>query len=523
MIVVPPTIYSFQESRAVSTARISIEYPHVYLGELLEIVTKLTGVSLEIKDTDSISGEELLVSLKDITIEDFMDSIISIFSVGKAVWFWEKYTKNGKIAYRLERSVKAKKFPAFIEDLINTDFLNQIDSYNVKLNQNDIVDIGMSVFKNLNNDIKDRIIREDMVADFDIKSINKQDVSRLLGYLTTAKQITHKDYRVEEKDIEKIQLLKQVTVGSQNLSLKVKWTNDGASGYSLINASMSDDNIKKRILEEWKNDSDKDNVKGRIVKASSDKYSLNDLPKPIDRYMANTINRFSGSVIARLKVGKNPQNVQMYQGEELKEFLLFLDAKLGIQNKAHKNILLLNHISRFLDEDRLRPSWSTVRRLRKAVASDADSLLPASIFFRDCPRLSSGQLQRLSEDFRGLQWGAELQPFFTFAQNIKVENLTSLGLPFSIMNPAFECLLGQMEKFDINMAKTIKVKIADGSAKPIGFSVNNIQNQKVGTERKDRRISFFVYPENGKFLAGTGFFYTSSQAAITPPYCATPP
>jgi hypothetical protein len=143
--------------------------------------------------------------------------------------------------------------------------------------------------------------------------------------------------------------------------------------------------------------------------------------------MANTINRFSGSVIARLKVGKNPQNVQMYQGEELKEFLLFLDAKLGIQNKAHKNILLLNHISRFLDEDRLRPSWSTVRRLRKAVASDADSLLPASIFFRDCPRLSSGQLQRLSEDFRGLQWGAELQPFFTFAQNIKVENLTSPG------------------------------------------------------------------------------------------------
>jgi hypothetical protein len=80
-----------------------------------------------------------------------------------------------------------------------------------------------------------------------------------------------------------------------------------------------------------------------------------------------------------------------------------------------------------------------------------------------------------------------------------------------------------MEKFDINIAKTIKVKIADGSVKPIGFSINNIQNQKVGTERKDRRISFFVYPENGKFLAGTGFFYTSSQAAITSPYCATPP
>ncbi|WP_309722922.1 hypothetical protein [Armatimonas sp.] len=107
---------------------VNISAPHIYLGELLEIASRQTGVLIEASDKDGAAGEELVAFIKNKPIDKLMKDLSSLLSLSDAQWQWVKIMRDGKEIFQIQRSVRAKNFGKFLQNKEDEEFLNGLET-----------------------------------------------------------------------------------------------------------------------------------------------------------------------------------------------------------------------------------------------------------------------------------------------------------------------------------------------------------------------------------------------------------
>lgn len=97
---------------------------HLYLGELLEELSRQTGVALSAGDRDAAAGEKVIVRLQNVPLGDVMEALWSLFSYKHAYWDWEpvKTTGSETVEYRMLRPRAAQLFARSMREAIQKDF-----------------------------------------------------------------------------------------------------------------------------------------------------------------------------------------------------------------------------------------------------------------------------------------------------------------------------------------------------------------------------------------------------------------
>lgn len=95
----------------------------VYVGRLLEDLSKQTGVALAVGDPrDGAADFRVTVRLQQVPLGDALSALWSLMSFRGAEWDWTRSEVEGAFRYRLYRPQRARQFPDELPDLIEARF-----------------------------------------------------------------------------------------------------------------------------------------------------------------------------------------------------------------------------------------------------------------------------------------------------------------------------------------------------------------------------------------------------------------
>lgn len=107
--------------------RVTFTHPRLYTGELLEALSKQTGIELSASDEDGAAGMPICTSLNGLTLRETMDALLSLEGYRKAPWYWERTGSAEKWSYRLTRGTNARRLAEMIRGDIQADFAGYVD------------------------------------------------------------------------------------------------------------------------------------------------------------------------------------------------------------------------------------------------------------------------------------------------------------------------------------------------------------------------------------------------------------
>jgi len=87
---------------------ITFSADQVYLGELLEMLSAKTHVTLSMDNTDRFSGIRIACDLKKVPLADVMNSLWSLVGSNTGVWEWRADTRQSPIRYSFRPTLKAR-------------------------------------------------------------------------------------------------------------------------------------------------------------------------------------------------------------------------------------------------------------------------------------------------------------------------------------------------------------------------------------------------------------------------------
>jgi hypothetical protein len=86
--------------------KVSFDARRLYLGELLEQVSRETGVALEADDRLSpISGYELTVVVRERPARDLLEAVVRLYDAPPDRWYWSRVKRAGKTHYVLKNTL----------------------------------------------------------------------------------------------------------------------------------------------------------------------------------------------------------------------------------------------------------------------------------------------------------------------------------------------------------------------------------------------------------------------------------
>lgn len=111
-------------ARSVTLAR-----PRVYVGELLDELSRSSGVGLKPGDErDGAGDHKVTVFLKGVPLDSAMTALWSLMSYQDATWQWQRAGSPGSYRYALLRPMKARQLAGRLEQESQLEFERQADS-----------------------------------------------------------------------------------------------------------------------------------------------------------------------------------------------------------------------------------------------------------------------------------------------------------------------------------------------------------------------------------------------------------
>lgn len=107
--------------------RVTLLTPHAYIGEVLEIWSKQTGVTLRARESDDAANETVSIFVREMSLYEAMTSLESLLSYRHATWTWHKLEEDGKIIYELRQSNAARELTQVVNRNIQADFEKLFD------------------------------------------------------------------------------------------------------------------------------------------------------------------------------------------------------------------------------------------------------------------------------------------------------------------------------------------------------------------------------------------------------------
>ena len=104
---------------------VTLRSPRILVGELLERLSRQSGVTLTADDWSTAGSDAVAVSFRNVPLADAMDALWSLFSYKHMEWDWRRSAVKGggsKYAYKLARPDYARFQAERLKEQVQTDF-----------------------------------------------------------------------------------------------------------------------------------------------------------------------------------------------------------------------------------------------------------------------------------------------------------------------------------------------------------------------------------------------------------------
>ena len=101
---------------------VTLVSPRIYVGELMENLSKQSGVAVSADEEDGAADVQVAVSLRHVPLADAMNALWSLVSYQDAKWEWERTGKTGEYSYRLRQPEAARLLPATLQKQVQKEF-----------------------------------------------------------------------------------------------------------------------------------------------------------------------------------------------------------------------------------------------------------------------------------------------------------------------------------------------------------------------------------------------------------------
>ncbi len=424
---------------------VTIRSPHILIGELLERLSKQSGVTLVADDWSTVGSDSVTVSLHDVPLSDAMNAVWSLFSYQHAEWDWQRRPVKGetdKYTYTLARPDYARFLAEHLQEQVQTDFEAQAQELF------DALDMPTDQLKEAaKNNLLLRGLQDDGRVRPGMQILATLSPETLLNILRSPEGVT---IPISELSPEALKALNtswdwedSIGVGhhlpdgsvvpmprSDHISINI-YTSSGDVAPALFMSSGRGSGEyfggafmqaawQQKMNALWIQPEDKvDNLASARALAMPKKMPV---PKPLYP-LADYLLRFADAVqvplLARIphKVDVGTQTMalsQMPASTTVTEFLTRSQKLLALDHKWRGGVLLLTGQNWFIGQSEgARLPWTEVRRLRNAEAA-GDGFLTLNDIAHAANVLNPAQMAALGEWFPVMSQAAEWHDFLAF-------------------------------------------------------------------------------------------------------------
>lgn len=510
--------------------RVTLRSPRILVGELLERLSKQSGVTLTADAWSTAGSDSVAVSLRDVPLADAMDALWSLFSYRHMEWDWRRSTvkgAGGKYAYNLARPDYARfqaerlkeqvqaGFEAQAKELLDAldmppDQLKQAAEHDFLLHSllvDGRVGPGMRVLASLPPETLLNLLR------------NHQSLSISVSELSPEAQKALRqawDWEVAaaaKQGFPKSALLPEAThIGISvdfrpDLMVPALYIEAGRGGGQYFGGAWMEDAWRKKMNAGWmqSGEATTDPATTRTLAISKPPPSAADQPHALADYLLQFSDAAHVSLIARIP---HPLDVSADVGmvaqiPMTKTVGAFLEAVHGtsfnLQHKWRGGVLLVTCQNWFVDESEdARLPWTVVQRLRDAEAA-SDGFLSLNDLAHAAAVLNVAQMRRMGEWFPVMNNAVDWHDFLAFydkTPEYRPRVLSAKGddfqYPESLVNP----------QLGINALRVTHPNLR--------LQVREMQNR----DRKPptHEIMFIVRDDDGAHgLNGKGFGYAAHE------------
>lgn len=516
---------------------VSLLTPRIYyLGELLEELSRQTGVVLTAGDKDEAAGELVMVRVPKAPLADVMNALWSLVSYQHAAWDWDLVPENtsgstptGRVAYRLVRPRAAQLLGAKLRHQVQQDFeteaMNALDNLGKtseelkELEKKGKTPEYIGRKRTLSNqegfaetfpslETRLRLLRDNEPVKVPVEQLGERAQAYVQSEMAFKRGL---DPTLKFPEPTHVQFGRKEFPGNITPSLVVL-IGDGRSmeGYSCFGGTPTEKRWRQTMAAEWLLDGDAAEdpaLETRVTvpeKGSAVKVPSGFMVGPESR-LWQIAEGASLPFMVRLPSSDTSDRGSPYT-LTVRAALKKIDP---LQTKWRNRIMLVSDPSWFVKEtEQDRVPWSVVKKLREAEVADNDGLLPLAALANAAHDLRAEQLQRLTGEFPVMSHVATWQNWFV--QMARTPNLiqrlqTPGGVP--------------IQKMSVLTTAKLPTNVSADQVAAVRLTVANSAGQ--GEQPARRTINFIMLGADKKPLAYSGFSYESRKQRVPP--SETPP
>ena len=508
--------------------RITLRSPRILVGELLERLSRQSGVTLAADDWSAAGSDSVAVSLRDIPLSEAMNALWSVFSYKHAEWDWRRTSvkgTDGKYTYTLRRPDYARFQAERLKEQVQTDFEAQAQRLFAALDMppEQLKEAAKHDFLMKNLLLDGRVGPEArLLASLPPETLlniirNHQPFSMPVSELSPEIQKALQ----EARNWEVATVVKQgypassvlpdaptisiVVDSSPNLAAPGLMIDTGRGGGDCFGGSYMEAEWRQRMNGEWIQP-------GEAADNPASARALPALKQPVvagqTHALADYLLRFADAAHIPL-IARIPRGLDKTSGDAVSQISstktigAFLQQAAGenpnLQHKWRGGVLLLTCQNWFMSEsEESRLPWAAVKRLRDAEAA-GDGFLSLSEFAHAAGVMTEAQMKALGEWFPVMNNAAPWHDFLAFydkTPEYRPRVLSKAGDASQYPESLVNALLG----IDALRAMHPNLRLQI--------------HQPPGTENKPptRQIAFIVRDDDGvKLLGGQGFEYVAHE------------
>ncbi len=428
--------------------RVTLRSPHILLGELLERLSKQSGVPLIADDWSTVGSDSVTVSLRNVPLADAMNALWSLFSYQHAEWDWQRRTvkgQPGKYIYTLARPNYARFLAEHLQEQVQVDFEAQaqelFDALNMPHDQlkeaaktnllfSSLLDDGrvrpgMEILASLPPETLQNVLQNHQSLSVPVSQLSPEaqaslnaswdwEDSKGIGY-------HHPDGSVQP--LPRADRISVYTFNEPDLAAPGLYVDSGRGSGEYFGGGFMQKDWQKKIAARWTEPGDDaDNPASAHVLAAPKKSppADSDTPHPLADYLLRFAEAAQVPLMARVPHTMDTQTPSdtVSQAPTTNTVRTFLaqaqQGPLLMDHKWRGGVLLMTCQNWFVGQSEdARLPWAEVKRLRDAEAA-SDGFLTLDNIAHAANVLNDAQMTVLGQWFLVMRQAAQWHNFLAF-------------------------------------------------------------------------------------------------------------
>jgi hypothetical protein len=506
---------------------VTLQSPRMLVGELLERLSKQSGVTVTANDWSTAGSDDVAVSLTNVPLDDAMDALWSLFSYNNAEWEWRRSGRPGAYTYQLFRPSTARSLPEQLQEQAQGDFEAQtqklIDALSMPQDQlqeaakhdpllkslltDGRVRPGMQIFAGLPPEMQQGILQDGDVYTANVSQMSPDD-QNLVNQMWIWENTTIAKDTGRPTDpplVPKHTQIKIFAVGGAGQIAPALYLDAGQGGGQYSGGAWLEGDWRKQMHSKWMLLGDTDVDPAPIVTPA---LFLWPTPVATEGHVL-TVNLLKESdtahvsMIARIPAASDSIVDPLTTGNSVSDFFKTAGTSpFNLDHKWHNSILLVTCQNWFVKaHEGARVPWAEVVRLRDTEAKSATGILPLSSLARAAYLLNNAQLHTLSAWFPVMENVANYREFLAYldqSPDYWPHLLSAQGDDF--VHPqellADQLSIGQLLQQGVNL----RLRLRDTQITSFGRPTQEIMIEVLNNASR-------------KLMGGQGFAYTGHEYA----------